>query len=271
MCIISKVLLEGGRKMASPSVNFVSIFTISACCIDLNEYNNRYTKLLEPQELIKAARFRFDSDKLRYLIARAMARLVLSQYAGVAPENLRFTKNDYGRPEIANSSYCKEKVRFNISYSKDIIVLAVAMNVDIGVDIEFVYENADFFLYTKGILSETELRYLTNMPSEARSLEFFKIWTLKEAYIKSRGLGLAIGLEKLSFLLSSEKISLCVEEDIDKNADSWGFFNLEIIPSYIISICVKKLVNRSSKILLISMTSLEDMMNFAGPMVKSSG
>jgi 4'-phosphopantetheinyl transferase len=189
----------------------------------------------------------------------------------VAPENLRFTKNAYGRPEIANSNHCKEKIRFNISYSKDIIVLAVAMNVDIGIDIEFVDEDTDFFLYSKSILSEKELWYLTNMPSEARSREFFKIWTLKEAYIKARGLGLAIGVDKLSFRLNAEKIDLCIDEDIDKSADSWDFFNAELIPSYMISICIKKSANRSSNIMFNSMTSLEDMMNFAGPTVRSSG
>ena len=97
-----------------------------------------YRSLLDRSERGQEARFRFAIDRHRYLLTRALVRLVLSRYAPIEPHEWRFTTSEYGRPIITNSIHEDHRFEFNISHSDGIIVLAVCRGA-IGIDVENIH------------------------------------------------------------------------------------------------------------------------------------
>ena len=85
--------------------------------------------LLSDDEVAQESRFYFTDDRKRYLVTRAMVRMVLSRYALIAPEHWVFSKNAYGRPVIADALVEAEVqaqgLCFNLSHTRGLIALAV--------------------------------------------------------------------------------------------------------------------------------------------------
>ena len=156
----------------------------------------RYKMLLTEEESIRQQRYRFEKDRHDALITRAFIRDLLSQYADVKPENWRFEKGEKDKPEIINPPL---PLRFNISHTKELIICAVTLNDDIGCDAEYVDRNNDVLNIADRYFSASEVKELFSLPKEQQRNRFFDYWTLKESYIKTLGLGLAIPLGDFSF------------------------------------------------------------------------
>src|SRR3954470_7709872 len=95
-----------------------------------------YLGLLSPEERVRHVRFLNDRARHEYLITRALCRTVLSRYADVAPTDWQFQANQWGRPEIALPA--AGHLCFNLSNTRGLVVCAVALEGDIGVDVEAV-------------------------------------------------------------------------------------------------------------------------------------
>ena len=162
-----------------------------------------YYELLSPQELHQFERFRFPAHRHQYLITRALVRCVLSLYfENVAPYEWQFGKNPYGKPFIQHD--LPIPLRFNISHTHGIVVLALACNSDIGVDVEWTQGTRDIVEIVQHCFSPIEVRQLLQLPVEQQHERFFDLWTLKEAYIKARGKGLSIALTEFSYVFSDD-------------------------------------------------------------------
>lgn len=89
----------------------------------------RLRSILSDDEVAQEGRFYFADDRKRYLVTRAMVRMVLSRYAQIAPEHWAFSKNAYGRPVIADAIVDAEAqawgLSFNLSHTRGLIALAV--------------------------------------------------------------------------------------------------------------------------------------------------
>ena len=89
------------------------------------------TDLLSASERERAAQFHFDKDRDRYVAARSILRQLIGRYEQASPEGIQFTYNTYGKPALEGSS-----LRFNVSHSADLVLLAFTRNKNIGVDVE---------------------------------------------------------------------------------------------------------------------------------------
>ncbi|NQZ82070.1 MAG: 4'-phosphopantetheinyl transferase superfamily protein [Colwellia sp.] len=191
----------------------------------------RYKQLLTAQEIEKQQRYIFEKDRHDALVTRAFIRNVLSQYIPKAPEDWRFTKGEYGKPEIIDPSL---PLRFNISHTKDLIVCAITLVNDIGCDVEYIERKSDILAIANRYFSKLETRELFRLPEAEQRSRFFDYWTLKESYIKAWGQGLAIPLSDFSFHIgesnSAKKntnINLSFSsqrEDDPKRWKSWIFY-----------------------------------------------
>jgi 4'-phosphopantetheinyl transferase len=152
---------------------------------------------LSPEEQDRHRRFVFENHRHRYLVSHALVRDVLSQYAPVAPCDWIFEANAYGRPEIAAPREWRW-LRFNLSHSGERAVVAVARQIDLGVDVESVSTRDGLTDIANRFFSPLEVAQLRSAPDL-----FFDFWTLKEAYIKARGMGLSIPLDTFSFCLAN--------------------------------------------------------------------
>jgi len=186
-----------------------------------------YEALLAPIERERRARYRFEHSRREYLLTRALARATLSRYAAVAPAAWTFRENDHGRPEIARSDL--SWLRFNLSNTHGLVAIAVTRDRDVGVDVEDTERRGETVEIADHFFSAREVASLRALPAAAQRSRFFDYWTLKEAYIKARGLGLAIPLDQFSFLLDeAPPVRAAFDPELGDDAAAWQFEQLAI-------------------------------------------
>jgi 4'-phosphopantetheinyl transferase len=176
---------------------------------------------IEPHEHAVAAR-RLENLRPQYLLTRALQRTVLSQYApGVTPAQWRFTANDGAKPELA-TEFSALGLHFNLSHTARLVVMAVGRQ-PMGIDTEYLaaprapLDIADRFFTT------TELADLVALPPADHARRFYTLWTLKEAWIKATGEGIAADLYGLSFEFDDPTRARAFQMSKD-DAGQWAFW-----------------------------------------------
>ena len=200
--------------------------------------------LMNPAERAQQQRFYFADDRLRYLVTRALVRTVLSRYDAVAPAAWEFTQNAYGRPEIA-PGHGLPALRFNLSHTRGLIALAVGGARTLGVDVENLAVRQPSEGIAEHFFSAAEVAALGALPPAQRGGRFFEYWTFKEAYIKARGMGLSLPLDRFSFHLDgADAVSLEVDDTGGGDADDasrWLFWQCRPGPDYLLALCAERL------------------------------
>lgn len=198
--------------------------------------------LLAADEREKEPRFYFADDRKRYLLTRAMVRSVLSRYADVAPREWTFAANAYGRPEIANAHPDTEGLSFNLSHTRGLIVLGVSRGRALGVDVENLAVRQPSIDIANRFFSPAEVGELARVPAQRQHERFFEYWTFKESYIKARGMGLSIPLDRFGFAYPHENaVSLSVDAELGDSAERWEFWQYRPTADYLLAICAERL------------------------------
>lgn len=200
-----------------------------------------YRGILSDDERQQETRFRFQRDRRRYLVTRALLRTVLSRYAPVAPEDWDFRANAYGRPHAVNQEAQNSQLTFNLSHTNHLIALGVAHDRMIGVDTENCrLERVSLDMANRFFAAE-EVANLRALPEECQRERFYEFWTLKESYIKARGLGLSIPLDSFCFDLSRQhRISLSTRSDQRDSPVNWQFWQYRLAPDYLVAVCAER-------------------------------
>jgi 4'-phosphopantetheinyl transferase len=141
--------------------------------------------LLSPAELARAARFRFESDRCRWVGWRAEMRRILGRYLGIHAADVPLVESPNGKPLLALPH---DGLHFNLSHSTDSAVLVVSGDGPVGVDLEstgraaVLLECADVFCHPEEI---------ADLPADPRDREraLLGLWTGKEALLKALGTG----------------------------------------------------------------------------------
>jgi 4'-phosphopantetheinyl transferase len=152
---------------------------------------------LSPDERKRAARFRFDRDRDRYVVGRGLLRRLLSSYVGIGAAELSFVYGPYGKPLLANS-----ELWFNLSHSGAVALFAFSTAGEVGIDVEL---DAPAFArerIAERFFSPAEVRALRSLPSELQGHAFMACWTRKEAFIKARGDGMSLALDSFDVSLT---------------------------------------------------------------------
>ncbi len=177
-------------------------------------------ELMSPEELARAGRFLFEKDRDRYCMSHALVRSVLSEYASVDPRHWRFAHNRYGRPRIAEPAGVLP-LRFNLSHTTHLLACAVTLDREIGVDVEAVRDGFGGVDIARRYFSSSEVAALDQLPKADQARGFFEYWTLKEAYLKARGMGLALPLDAFSIHLRGDEPTISFTAAIDDDPRSW--------------------------------------------------
>ncbi|MGF1535130.1 MAG: 4'-phosphopantetheinyl transferase family protein [Elainellaceae cyanobacterium] len=172
-------------------------FSVPQQCHDHTE---TYLSWLDASERQRYARFRLDRDRHNYLVAHGLSRSCLSRYGERDPEAWRFSANAHGKLEIAAEQ--EMPLRFNLSRSMGLVACAVTRSADVGVDVEHVNRQADLTGIAQMSFTPTELADRAQLTGPAQKAHFFRLWTLKEAYLKALGLGLSRSLQSIEFRLA---------------------------------------------------------------------
>lgn len=191
--------------------------------------------LLSDNERARAARFVFERDHLTYVAAHALCRIALSAHQDVAPSAWHFEAGDNGRPEIAAPA---SPLRFNLSHTRGLVACAVVETRDIGVDVESLDRGAPLEIAER-YLAPAELRELRDLPAAEQPRRFFQYWTLKESYLKARGSGLTIPLDRVTMILASDgAATVHLDPDVGTDGEDWHFARRDASSSHALAVCV---------------------------------
>ena len=180
-----------------------------------------YRQLMSEEELKRNSRYRFEKDRDRDCLTRALARTVLSQYVALDPTEWKFVKGEHGKPEVLNAP---QPIRFNLSHTGQYVVCAISRDQDIGIDIEHTERKNDVRAIADHYFSKQEIEDLFELDYDQQADRFFDYWTLKEAYMKARGEGISLGLGNFSFdLRNRERICISFGSQLADHPEQWCF------------------------------------------------
>lgn len=198
-----------------------------------------YYALMTSEEQARHHRFYFARDRLLFLATRALVRTVLSAYADVSPEDWRFSAQEQGKPFIKSPTVLPS-LHFNLSNTYGLVVCAVSVTHSaLGVDAESIDRPGETISIADQYFSPHETRSLRALPPTVQKERFFSYWTLKESYIKARGLGLAIPLEQFTFLLDQgPEIGVAFHPPLRDDPSRWRFSLLRASPRHLVAVGV---------------------------------
>jgi len=213
--------------------------------------HSAYRELLNTVEKKQEPRFHFARDRHRYLITRALVRTVLSRYVSIHPKEWSFSTNAYGRPEIVNAQARDAGLSFNISHTHSLIVLGVTRQRALGVDVENFRAREVSIDIADRYFALQECVALTAAPPSQQQYRFFEYWTFKEAYIKARGMGLSLPLDKFSFHYPDDHaVKITIHPELFDDPARWQFWQFQPAPEYLVAICGERVGVQSPNLIL---------------------
>ncbi|XP_074311809.1 uncharacterized protein LOC141647497 isoform X2 [Silene latifolia] len=219
---------------------------------------NQYMEILSPSEKQNVLRLGEDKHQKRALLARALVRATIARYQTsmyIDPRSLQFKKNTHGKPEVDwqhSPDWSPPPLHFNISHTSSLIACGISTYSPIGIDVEEktrILKN-NVMSFARRFFCPDEVEHLAKiLDPELQRLEFLKLWTLKEAYVKALGRGFSgapfntfrIHMEphtdRISDTADSKVCGIDVKSSEDPN--KWNFALLELADSHFAAVCTE--------------------------------
>lgn len=160
---------------------------------DGERYAERYEGFLDDIELARAERFRFAADRMRYVVGHGMLRRILGHYLRTPPATVRMERGPHGKPYLESG-----RLFFNMSDTKDAVMVAVAPDQEIGADIETMARSVDHGAVAQHYFTPEEVTWIMDgKPARLGKRRFLELWTRKEAVLKASGVGIMEDLRVL--------------------------------------------------------------------------
>jgi 4'-phosphopantetheinyl transferase len=203
----------------------------------------RLEQTLAGDEQARAEQFRFQQDRLRFIVARGILRTILGQYLGRDPGTLQFRYSQYGKPALAEDiGSDSNSLLFNVAHSRGMALYAVTRKgiSSIGIDIEYLDTSVPCEQIAERFFSPFEVRMLQAVSEEMRHVAFFSCWTRKEAYVKARGMGLSLDLKQFDVSVTpGEPVAILSSREESQNTSNWFLYDLFPDPGYMASLAVE--------------------------------
>ena len=209
-----------------------------------------WRKLLSPEELSKADRFHAEGHRRDYIVAHAALRVVLGDCLDLPAGEVRFaaassigTGASETKPSLLGETDGRSQLRFNLSHSGGTALIGVAMDREIGVDIERQRHLEDMNAMARSIFSCEEMAQWTKLPEADRNTAFYRVWTRKEAYLKAIGLGLYRNLQDvtvpLAIELTGDSAQPCLVRDQANTQETWSVRDVPVMTGYSAALCCR--------------------------------
>ena len=207
--------------------------------IMLDDFQSRmFLAPLSDDEKAKAGRFVFGKDQRRFVTAHGALRLILGEYTGVDPSELSFAQGENGKPYLRPSPDGGD-VLFNLSHSGDYILIAVTKCLRVGVDIEAIRSNIEYREMSRKFFSPSECAWLERQPLSKQVAAFFRLWVVKEAFLKATGVGLSDSLNEIAVTLASNGNAAVRYPHNDTPGTRWLAEEMNLVPGYASALVVE--------------------------------
>lgn len=187
--------------------------------------------LLAADERARARRFHFERDRMQFIIARGVLRLILGRYLSIDPQAVQLTYNQYGKPAL---SYGGGTLSFNVAHSHDVVLYSFTCEWGIGVDVEFTNIAVAVERVAYLFFSSDEVEALLELPAHIQHDAFFRVWTRKEAYCKALGFGLSLAPSQYSVTVRpGDSPALLSTATAAHDEDNWSLFDIRLAGDYV--------------------------------------
>ena len=186
----------------------------------------RLWQFLSEDERSRANNFKREHLKQRFVAARGNLREILAKYLACKPYEILFSYGDRGKPYV-------DGVYFNLAHSQDLAIYAISGDREVGIDLEYIDLKCDVDAIAKNYFLPSEQKLIKGLSDRAKYLAFFRAWTLKEAYGKATGQGIANILDSLD-------VSALIEMPIGETLQlgDWKLQALDTAPDYCAALCI---------------------------------
>ncbi|MFT0892676.1 4'-phosphopantetheinyl transferase family protein [Pseudochelatococcus sp. G4_1912] len=183
--------------------------------------NSIWDDILSTEERERRSRLRFSNDRNLFTLSRVLLRTRLSEYASVSPQAWEFVQGRFGKPMLSPRLMEAHGLHFSLSHANSTAVCAITRSGPVGVDVESLDRELDVDALAKPVLTPDEQASLTGLAEPLKRHRFLTFWTLKEAYLKARGVGLSVPLQSFSF--TGYPPRLVETEESRDNVGNWVF------------------------------------------------
>lgn len=196
----------------------------------------RLEAMLDDGERERAGRFHFERDRHCYMAAHALGRGLLSAWAGGEAPAWRFAVGPHGKPEVV-SPPSAPRLRLNLSHTRGLAAAVLTEEHDAGIDVEWLERQPAGAELAKRFFAPGECAQLETVPPERVNETFLAFWTLKEAYIKAIGKGLAQPLD--SFAFSLDPLGIAFQAGVDGDPAGWLFRRFHPTPGHVMALALR--------------------------------
>jgi 4'-phosphopantetheinyl transferase len=225
--------LGGTRR---PTLSGVDIHVWTARLLDDHHVTGDLLRILDQEELTRAAQFSFERDRSRFIQTHAIVRQILANYCDTDAATLTFARNDYGKPDLVlRANY--PRLQFSFSHSGSCCLLAIRLDHPIGIDVEKIRDFPQAIEIAQSYFAPAESKALASLQGAAQRDAFFVLWTHKEATVKGLGIGLAANLRRLEFDFGPAEGPRLVSWDGDRSvAQTWSTFRIDPVDGYVAAV-----------------------------------
>ena len=209
-------------------------FRVAVECI------SRLETTLSPDEIARAARYRFAEHRKRFIVTHGVLRDILSRYLEVPAAQLTFSTNPHGKPALSAPE--NTWLQFNLSHSGDLILFAVTRDHSVGIDGEHISPPDNFPRLVEQFFSKNENAAFLTLPESKRAAAFFAGWTRKEAYVKALGTGVSLPLDHFDVTMDPDAPArLLADRRHPRHVKTWSLLTFTPAHAYIAALAIESL------------------------------
>ena len=162
----------------------------------------------------------------RFRLAHQLLRCSIAAYLNCRESEVPIIRDPMGKPKLA---FPGTRLRFNLSHSCNLIAVALANDREVGIDVESTRSLSDpcaaSLFGLAAAFDDTEAAALRGLPLRRMGSEVIRLWTLKEAFAKATGKGLALPLRAARFPMARRAGTI---EALGREAGIWSFRCIQV-------------------------------------------
>lgn len=218
-----------------PSLDDKSCHIWLARVAELQAQLDAFESMLSNSELERAQRFVKLSLRHDFTCAHGWLRQVLAGYQACDPALMQFSFNDHGKPHLSDGG-----VSFNMSHSRGVVAIAVMRSGMVGIDVQHHDPQVELLAIAERFFAQEEAAWLKSVPDAQRQAVFYRIWSLKEAYIKAVGLGMALPLSSFAFVASTDSSAAELLRQPTEWQRDWSVHVLDAMDEYSLALITEQ-------------------------------
>jgi len=197
---------------------------------------------LDQNDRSHIARFHFPRDREIATASRLLQRLAVAHYARIPPDamaDMRFSSEPGRRPVLLAPAQATA-LCFSAANTRGMVACAVSGAGLVGMDVEELGKELAPEL-VEHCCTAAEREELWRLPEHERRKAFFQLWTLKESYLKARGIGLEISPHLIGFIRSGREGSpeLQADSSTEPYPEHWHFQTVDAGPAHAAALCIR--------------------------------